>query len=165
MAHGTHTQQGGDGAQPWCMHSSIHHIYIYIYGGESKLPPSVLFLFLVPRADEPSNGIGQSLFSGSARGRHVPEHRGICGALPDYCGATLPDSYSPRAAPCVTSFSYNGQMNRRTALVGAITAARIVPVTCNSTVDAAGPCPIVAGKRCPIITSYTGGQWCHSQRP
>ena len=145
------------------MHSNVHYIYKYIYAGEGKLAPTVLFLILVPRADEPSNGTGQSFCSGSDRARHVPEHRGNCGALPDYCGATLPDSYSPRAAPCVSSCSYNGQINRRTALVAAITAARIVPVTCKSTVEAAGPLP--DSKRCPIITSYTGAQWCHPQRP
>ena len=134
------------------VHAQQHSLYVYIYGGESKLPPSVLFLFLVPRADGPSSGTGQSFFSGSDRGRHVPEHRGNCGALPDYCGATLPDSYSPRAAPCVTSFSYNGQMNRRTALDRAFVAARIVPVTFQITVETAGPGPIMAGQRCPIRT-------------
>lgn len=147
------------------MHSNVHYIYKYVYAGEGKLPPTVLFLILVPRADEPSNGTGQRFCSGSDRARHVPEHRGNCGALPDYGGATLPDSYSPRAAPCVSSCSYNGQINRRTALVAAITAARIVPVTCKSTVEAAGPSPILSAARSSQVIQVRNGVTRNDHEP
>ena len=49
-------------------------------------------------------------------------------------------------------FSYHGQMSRRTALARACLAARLVAVTFQNTVESAGPCPIIAGQRCPIPT-------------